>query len=478
MEKEKEINNILPGGFILNDSYRIEKVIGEGGFGITYYATRLEDDTRVAVKEYYPGFDGEAMARFNREVEILKAYDYLEGIVPIVDAFEAANTHYIVMKYVEGITLSRYIRENGVFSYDELIKLMTPIIKSLSRIHRQGVIHRDISPENIQIGLDNKFYLLDFGAAKKTTDNKKHNTVIFKQGYAPPEQYTGDIKQGPWTDVYAMAATLYTALSGKNIEDAVSRMQSVQPNRCIDELSGVSDWQRDAMRKALSLKTSDRYQNMEELLIGLTVPPAVSELKTQRRVKEKERKLTEEKNRTLMACVFIAVMLFSVAAFWSLVSGSGKSDMDAYNITDKLEGTPETKINKLQSGDEPSAGGDSFEKNNDAGQATTNVAEDIEEAITDITGNEEEPNTEVNEDEKDTATSGTAGQEAEDVTEEAPREPSEEPSEELGEDQTEETTANEPTEETTANEPTEETTTEDDYFNIIEESDYEIINLK
>lgn len=217
---------------------------------------------------------------FKHEAEILKQYSYLDGMVTVLDTSEANHTAYIIMEFVEGITLSQYIRENGVFSYNELVQLMTPIMKSLAQIHRQGIIHRDISPENIQIGLDNRFYLLDFGAAKELDNQAPQNTIIFKQGYAPPEQYTGGGKQGPWTDVYALAATMYTALAGEQPIDAVLRMQQDEMETEYSKLSGVTDWQRNALKKGLELKPAERYQNMEIFLADLSVKPRIEEQKT------------------------------------------------------------------------------------------------------------------------------------------------------------------------------------------------------
>ncbi len=309
MGQQKGLKRALPDGYILCEKYRIGQVIGEGGFGITYSGTRLADDRRVAIKEYFPAqyasredgcadcslhiFYGEkstqfekGLVHFKHEAEILKQYSYLDGMVTVLDTLEANHTAYIIMEFVEGITLSQYIRENGVFSYNELVQLITPIMKSLAQIHRQGIIHRDISPENIQIGLDNRFYLLDFGAAKDLDNQNPQNTIIFKQGYAPPEQYTGGGKQGPWTDVYALAATMYTALVGEQPVDAVLRMQNDEMEAEYSKLSGMTDWQRNALKKGLELKPAERYQNMETFLSDLSVKPRIEEQKTLIRTEE------------------------------------------------------------------------------------------------------------------------------------------------------------------------------------------------
>lgn len=315
--------HVLEKGYILNEKYEIVEVIGEGGFAVTYSGIRIEDEQRVAIKEYMPDrfiggaekSDIQVEKMVMRESDILKKYSYLDGIVTVLDTFAANNTVYIVMEFVEGITLAQYIRENGVFSYDELISLMEPIIKSLAQIHRQGVIHRDISPENIQIGLDNHFYLLDFGAAKQVSMLEHQNTVVFKNGYAPPEQYTGSGKQGSWTDVYALAATMYTALTGEILTDSVSRLQD-DDDKWLDKLGLLDGWQRQVLRKALSLKAADRYKNMEDFWLALTVRPDLEDRVT-------HVVAIPAKKRLLAGLMCAVVLVFAIAGSGIMIALSG-----------------------------------------------------------------------------------------------------------------------------------------------------------
>lgn len=315
--------HLLEKGYILNEKYEIVEVIGEGGFAVTYFGIRIKDEQRVAIKEYMPDrfiggaekSDIQAEKMVMRESDILKKYSYLDGIVTVLDTFAANNTVYIVMEFVEGITLAQYIRENGVFSYDELISLMEPIIKSLAQIHRQGVIHRDISPENIQIGLDNHFYLLDFGAAKQVSMLEHQNTVVFKNGYAPPEQYTGSGKQGSWTDVYALAATMYTALTGEILADSVSRLQD-DDDKWLDKLGLLDGWQRQVLRKALSLKAADRYKNMEDFWLALTVRPDLEDRVT-------HVVAIPAKKRLLAGLMGAVVLVFAIAGSGIMIALSG-----------------------------------------------------------------------------------------------------------------------------------------------------------
>lgn len=322
--------HMLETGFLLNGKYKIGEIIGEGGFAVTYLGVRIEDNLRVAVKEYMPdrfiGSTEESGAQAEkvvmREYDILKKYSYLEGIVTVLDTFAAGNTMYIVMEYVEGITLAQYIRENGVFSYDELISLLEPIIKSLAQIHRQGVIHRDISPENIQIGLDNRFYLLDFGAAKQVSMLGNQNTVVFKNGYAPPEQYTGSGKQGSWTDVYALASTMYTALTGEILTDSVTRLQD-DDCRWMDRLDALDDWQRQVLKQALSLKAADRYKNMEDFWLALSVRPVLEDRVTQVVAATSKRKIV-----VWTLCVAVVILAMAVSGILIFTS---RNDNKTYN---------------------------------------------------------------------------------------------------------------------------------------------------
>lgn len=286
----------LQAGTILQECYRIEEVLGEGGFGITYMAKQLESNTKVAIKEYFPAelatrtdadsdqnlhiFRGEneefekGKERFLKEAGILRQFHYLEGIVPVLDCFEGNQTAYIVMEHIEGITLKQYIMDNGSLRFNELLDLLKPVMKLLIKIHKQGLIHRDISPDNLMIGMDNHIRLIDFGAARSADEKyKKANTVILKAGYAPPEQYLSDGKQGPWTDVYALTATMYMALTGKTPLDSVARLQGKEALELDTYVEDMEIWQQNAIEQGMHVKVSKRFKNVEELLEALTVHP-------------------------------------------------------------------------------------------------------------------------------------------------------------------------------------------------------------
>ncbi len=302
--EQKQLNRALPEGTVLCQKYCICKVLGAGGFGITYKGTTLGDNKPVAIKEFFPtdyavreqansnpdlqilqeekeSFCREKK-RFLREAHTLQEFQYLDGIVTVLDYFEEHGTAYIVMEYIESVTMKQYVRYNGCLHYKELVELLSPVIKAMIQIHKRGILHRDISPDNLLFGLDNQAKLIDFGAVYAMKDTPEHTkTVILKKGYAPPEQYLVKGDQGPWTDVYAMAATIYMGITGRTPIDSVARLQGEDlPSDCLAD-RGLTEWQIHAVMTGMELKIADRYKNLEELLNALTIPPSVEEETTQ-----------------------------------------------------------------------------------------------------------------------------------------------------------------------------------------------------
>lgn len=277
----------LRKGTRLIGRYTIEKVLGQGGFGITYLGIDELHEKKVAIKEFFPQgivtrnieyedavtvtFVGEkdnynkGKEKFLKEARIMARFSKDEGIVKAQDFFEINNTAYIVMEYLEGITLKQYLRENERIEPEELLELFVPLIESLDEIHSQGLIHRDISPDNIMVLLGGKIKLMDFGAARDYTDfGEKSLSLILKPGYAPPEQYQTHGVQGPWTDIYALCATMYKCLTGENPPDAIERVMD-------DNLKGISEFgipvskqMEETIIKGMSISARNRYQNIEE----------------------------------------------------------------------------------------------------------------------------------------------------------------------------------------------------------------------
>ena len=275
----------LRKGTRLIGRYTIEGVLGQGGFGITYLGMDELHEKPVAIKEFFPQgivtrnieyqdtvtvtFVGEkdnyekGKERFLKEARTMAKFSKDEGIVKALDFFEINNTAYIVMEYLEGVTLKQYLRENQRIAPEDLIELLVPLIESLDEIHSQGMIHRDISPDNIMVLPDGRIKLMDFGAARDYTEfGEKSLSIVLKPGYAPPEQYQTHGVQGPWTDIYALCATMYKCITGENPPDAIDRLVDDHLKKISAFGFTVSPQIEEAIIKGMSVAAKDRYQNV------------------------------------------------------------------------------------------------------------------------------------------------------------------------------------------------------------------------
>ena len=275
----------LRKGTRLIGHYTIEGVLGQGGFGITYLGIDELHEKKVAIKEFFPQgivtrnieyqdtvtvtFVGEkenyekGKERFLKEARTMAKFSKDEGIVKALDFFEINNTAYIVMEYLEGITLKQYLRENQRIAPEDLIELLVPLIEALDEIHSQGLIHRDISPDNIMVLPDGRIKLMDFGAARDYTEfGEKSLSIVLKPGYAPPEQYQTHGVQGPWTDIYALCATMYKCITGENPPDAIDRLVDDHLKKISAFGFTVSPQIEEAIIKGMSVAAKDRYQNV------------------------------------------------------------------------------------------------------------------------------------------------------------------------------------------------------------------------
>lgn len=286
-----QMAHILKPGTVLNQKYTINGVLGEGGFGITYLAWDNNMQIRIAIKEFYPaslvardtssenqtqvytitqshsGEFHQGLERFVREASTLAQFFNLPGIVSVKDFFYENGTAYIVMEYIEGITLKEYLKQRGgVLSVEETLALMKPVIESLAVIHRHKLLHRDISPDNLMITGDHQVKLIDFGSARYfDSQSDKSMTVVLKHGYAPVEQYSSNGNQGTWTDIYSLCATMYRMLTGHIPDESINRIRS-------DTLPPIKSVQKklpgnvaQAIDQGLSVMAENRQQTMEEL---------------------------------------------------------------------------------------------------------------------------------------------------------------------------------------------------------------------
>lgn len=275
----------LPPGTVLQNKYVLGKVLGHGGFGITYLAWDANLNMKLAIKEYMPRdfvtrspdhtyvsvFSGELETHFEKglknfldEAKTVAQFSHHPGIVGVKDFFRDNGTAYLVMYYLEGVDFKQYLEsQGGKIPYQTALRIMMPVMDALREVHSTGTLHRDISPDNIYITSEGQVKILDFGAARHAmSEFSKSISVILKPGYAPEEQYRSKGKQGPWTDIYATAATLYRAIVGSVPPESLDRLEEdgiVPPSALgVDIPQGAEA----ALLKALSVKASDRYQLM------------------------------------------------------------------------------------------------------------------------------------------------------------------------------------------------------------------------
>lgn len=283
----------LPNGYLLHQRYSLETVLGHGGFGITYAAHDQLLKIKVAIKEYFPRqlasrsegqthisvFSGEArqhydygLRKFLEEAQALARFTHHPNIVSPRDYFEANGTAYMVMEYVEGVTLKDYLeRKGGKISYPEALTVMLPVMTALQEVHQMGLLHRDISPDNILLTTTGQVKILDFGAARYFAgEQSKSLSIILKAGYAPEEQYRSKGQQGPWTDVYACAATFYRAITGQTPPDALDRLAEdtlIPPSRLgVAMPSGAEQ----GLLRGLAVRAEQRLPDMPALRHALT----------------------------------------------------------------------------------------------------------------------------------------------------------------------------------------------------------------
>jgi len=286
----------LPGGSILFGRYIIGKVLGQGGYGITYLARDYQSGQQVAIKEFFPdtmatrtgtttvtplsGMRGEhfhyGRDSFLEEAKTMAEFNGNPHIAGVQMYFEENNTAYFVMEYLDGCSFGDYIASRGRrLSWEDTAQIMLPVLDALSQIHAKGIIHRDIAPDNIFITTDGTVKLLDFGAARHSLGNVSQSLdAIVKYGFAPKEQYSRRGRQGPYTDVYAASATIYFALTGVKPDDAIDR--STEDTMPPPSILGakISEEVDNALMKGLAVEARDRYQSAAELKQALTAPLA------------------------------------------------------------------------------------------------------------------------------------------------------------------------------------------------------------
>lgn len=257
----------------IRNRYQIEKVLNRGGFGITYLAKDVKLCQEVVLKKYYSEEKVYEKGKkdFLREARILSSLFEVKEVVKVFDYFEEDKEAYIVMEYVSGIPLRQYAENNvELMNFEEAWTFLLPIMNALQKVHEKGLIHRDISPDNIIVRKDGSLKLIDFGSARHYTEDKVTMTAIVKKGYAPPEQYMKRGRQGPWTDVYSVCATIYEMITGVIPQQAIQRQNEDRLYPPSSYGCEISPQQEETLMRGLSLDYKKRYQNIKQLQQSLS----------------------------------------------------------------------------------------------------------------------------------------------------------------------------------------------------------------
>ena len=282
----------LPAGYVVSGRhpYVLGAALGQGGFGITYIALDMVTRERVAIKEYFPTYCSgrtgnhtvtayqsqddiylKGRERFLDEAKTLKSLSDLKSIVNVLDFFQANNTAYLVMEYLDGSSLKEHAAKNGKFPAQKFLEQIKPLMEDIQKMHDRGVIHRDIAPDNIILLPDGQMKLIDFGAARSYLGDKSM-TVVVKKGFAPAEQYfsTGSTAS---SDVYSLAATIYYCITGTVPMDSAQRQMSSLPLEIPTALGAeITSAQEHALLRALETQQKCRTQSIQELIDRLYGP--------------------------------------------------------------------------------------------------------------------------------------------------------------------------------------------------------------
>ena len=274
-----------------NGEYMIGRQLGQGGFGITYIGMDTTLLQTVAIKEYFPFgavrrndrneielYDEKYRKDYEKGLEsflcegrILARFSNLTAVVGVKNFFHENNTAYLVMDYVEGLSVREYVKHYGVLSPDRTLFLVQQVIADMQMIHHKQVLHRDVSADNLIITHNGSLKLIDFGATRQEfTKNQYTGTILCKQGYSAIEQYSTGRNQGPWTDIYGLCASIYFMLTGVVPDSAPDRIQ----NDCVRSLVQMDEIampkvQKEAIMKGLAVEVEHRCHTMAELYAAL-----------------------------------------------------------------------------------------------------------------------------------------------------------------------------------------------------------------
>ncbi len=351
-ENERKFPVALRAGTVLNDRYIVGRVLGQGGFGITYLALDTQLNAKVAIKEFMPNdiatrigttvsvaMDSKSeeftygAERFQEEAHTLAKFIGNPNIAGVSSYFDENDTSYFVMDYIEGISFKTYIANHGgKISVEETLNVMIPVLRALTAVHAEGFIHRDVTPDNIYITKDGMVKLLDFGSARYSIgDKSKSLDVILKVGYAPKEQYIRRSRQGPFTDVYSCAACFYAAITGFLPPESLERLDEdtlVPISQCGIEIPEYLD---KAILKGLAVQPEDRFQNAQEFLDAIESQQVVEVPVSGGTAPAPEKKKAKPALIAGIAAAVVVVLGIGIA-----IGGGGRTTVDADGETVQL----------------------------------------------------------------------------------------------------------------------------------------------
>lgn len=337
--RPREIYHLYPE-MELADRYIIGTVVGFGGFGVLYRAWDRKLEHMVAIKEYYPAgmvtripgqkevilYTGKkndeyknGLTRFLDEARNTARFSSNPNIVNVFDFFEENGTAYMVMEFLEGVSLKEYIsRDGGRLPWQQAVEIGLRIIDALKDVHGAKILHRDLSPDNVFMCDDGKIKLLDFGAARFTgLDDEKTRTIVLKMGFAPPEQYRSKSQQGPCTDIYALGATLYRAITGLTPDESVNRQDSINHNEgdtlkpMSQFVEGIPQYLDNAVLRAMALEPTLRFQNVQQMADALQNKKSYADLAREIRRRKRRRAVGIAASLMILAAGAAAGLLYS-----------------------------------------------------------------------------------------------------------------------------------------------------------------------
>jgi len=326
----KELYHLYPGT-TLNNRYIIGQVLGFGGFGITYMAWDSTLNTILAIKEYYPSglvnrvpgtknvsvFTRNRLKEYNHglmrfldEARSMAKFSSHRDIINIFEYFEENGTAYIVMEYLDGLTLSEFLKSNKM-DVEGSIQVVSRVCAALKDVHAVGIVHRDVSPDNIFLCSNGVIKLIDFGAARFSSRDEQLMTIILKPGFAPPEQYERVNVQGPWTDIYALGATMYYMITSTKPEESTNR-KIMDTLKAPHEVStAIPEYIGNTIMQAMAVDRHMRFASILDFERALNQERKVLPVATQIKRRKTRRFLG-----LASALVIILVLAFVFYTYW------------------------------------------------------------------------------------------------------------------------------------------------------------------